>query len=118
MILAMAADVVITLVGYLLTAGVTLCWVFMSRQKRVPRTRRTIISVSLRILPVFLLLFIVCQRLEINVIAAFAVLAMVCWLILISPGLFGLGGIGVLYVVQQWILIRRVARPRVRLWMD
>ncbi|HQI27504.1 MAG TPA: hypothetical protein PLT20_05415 [Sedimentisphaerales bacterium] len=61
MILRMKANLAIVSIGYLLTVGVTLSWVFLSRQKRVPRSLGTAVCVSIRTAPLFLLLFVVCQ---------------------------------------------------------
>ncbi|HON92601.1 MAG TPA: hypothetical protein PK373_03135 [Sedimentisphaerales bacterium] len=57
----MKANLAIVSIGYLLTVGVTLSWVFLSRQKRVPRSLGTAVCVSIRTAPLFLLLFVVCQ---------------------------------------------------------
>ena|GEM_PF-1256668 len=95
---------IVTALGYLVTVGVALSGVFLSRQNRVPRRGRTVLCISLRTLPLFLLFFVVCQRLDVNAVAAVAALALVFWVLLIGPSALGLGGIGVLYVLRQWIL--------------
>ncbi len=95
---------IVTAGGYVLTVGVTLSWVFLSKQNRVPRCGRTALCISLRTLPLFFLFFVVCQRLNVNAVAAVAVLAVVLWVLLIGSSTLGLGAVGVLYVLQQWIL--------------
>lgn len=100
----MASNVAVILIGYLLTVSVTLAWVFKSRQQRVPRTGRTVVGVSLRTLPLFLLLFAVCLTLGVRPGPIFGILAGALGVFLIVGGLPGLGTIGVLYVLQQWIL--------------
>ncbi|MGE5293477.1 MAG: alpha/beta hydrolase family esterase [Solirubrobacterales bacterium] len=100
----MKANIAIVFVGYLLTVGVTLFWVFRARQKRIPHSVRTVVCISLRTLPLFLLFFVVCQRLEMNALVAVGLLTVALWVLLISPSVLGMGTIGVLYVIQQWIL--------------
>lgn len=104
MIARMKANIAIVFVGYLLTVGVTLFWVFRARQKRIPHSVRTVVCISLRTLPLFLLFFVVCQRLEMNALVAVGLLTVALWVLLISPSVLGMGTIGVLYVIQQWIL--------------
>jgi hypothetical protein len=104
MISAMETNLVVTVLAYVLTGGITLTWVFVSKQKRIPRNARTAMCISLRTLPLFLLFFVVCQRLGVNAVAAFAVLSVVLWAFLIGASGSCFGTIGVLYILQQWIL--------------
>ncbi|HSW00964.1 MAG TPA: hypothetical protein VLI39_12375 [Sedimentisphaerales bacterium] len=96
----MKANLAIVSIGYLLTVGVTLSWVFLSRQKRVPRSLRTAVRVSIRTAPLFLFLFVVCRRSGLNASVIVAFLAMILWALLISAGNSWMGAGGVLYVIQ------------------
>lgn len=100
----MGVNLTVTLVGYVLMIAVALGWVFASGQKRVPRTARTALHLSLRTLPLFLVFFGFCQLLGMNPLVFVAILVVVGWVSLVDPGCFGLGAIGILYVIQQWIL--------------
>ena len=105
----MSTDIVITLVGYLVTVGVVLLWVFFSKQTRVARSARTAVCVSLRSLPLFLLFFLVCGQLGVSVVYGTVIVGIALWVVLIGCAGLGfdpltLGMLSVLYVVQQWIL--------------
>ena len=97
-------DVIVTLVASVLTVGPVLLWVFLSKQTRVPRTRRTAVGIPLRTLPLFLTLFFVCRGLGVDVLVAVMVLALVLWACLTNPLGTPIGVFGILYVIQQWIL--------------
>jgi len=104
MISAMEDNTAITVVGYLLTVGVALSWVFVSKQERIPRTRRVALGISLRTLPLFLLLLLACHGLGLNAALVFAILAIVLWVSLMGPFSSSIGATAILYVIQQWIL--------------
>lgn len=105
----MRTDIVITLVGYLVTVGFVLLWVFFSKQTRVPRSARTAVCVSLRSLPLFLLFFFVCWQLGVSVVYGTVIAMIALWVVLIGCAGLGfdpltLGTLSVLYVLHQWIL--------------
>ncbi len=81
-----------------------LLWVFLSEQRRVPRTLRTAVGVLLRTLPLFLVLLLICHGLNVSVLLAAAVLGIALWVLLIPGSDLSLGAFGILYVIQQWIL--------------
>jgi membrane-bound ClpP family serine protease len=102
----MTTDLVATLVGYLMTVGSTLLWVFWSKQQHIPRTRRTAVCLSLRTLLLFAVFLLGCRLLGVNTIVAFASLGVFVFVVLTgwAFGPLSLGVLGLLYIVQQWIL--------------
>jgi len=55
----MTANAIVVLAGYLITVGAVLLWVCFSAQKCVPRTVKTAVGISLRTLPLFVVLPII-----------------------------------------------------------
>lgn len=94
------ANVVITLVAYVLTIGVLLLWVFLAKQRRVPRTLKTAVGISLRTLPLFLAVLLICQGLGVDVLLAIAILGIGLWVLLIHGGESWFGTVALLYVIQ------------------
>jgi len=105
----MMADVITTVAGYVVTVGVVLLWVFFSRQVRVPRSVRTVVCVSLRSLPLFVLFFVICWQLGVSVVYGAVIVGIAVWVLLIGGAGLGLdplmlGTLSLLYALQQWIL--------------
>jgi hypothetical protein len=97
-------DIAATLIAYILTVGVVVFWTFLSKQTRVPRTRRTAIGVALRTLPLFLVLLVICRALGVDVLLALMALGFGLWVCLMDAFGSSLGIFAVMYVIQQWIL--------------
>ena len=103
----MTRDILTILIGYIVTVSAVLLWTFLSKQDRVPRTRRTAVMVLVRTLPLFATFLLICHGLHVSVLAVMLGLVLFLFVVFLSP--FGnfeatLGILGILYVLKQWVL--------------
>ncbi len=90
--------------AYGVTVVSCLTWIFVSKQRRIPRTTKTVLGVSLRAATLFILAYLIGKGLNLSASTALTVLIACAAVTLTSWGFASLPGLVFFYVIQQWIL--------------
>ena len=100
---ALLQDAGVILISLTLTLLFVLGWVFRTDQSKVPRNRRVAMMIARRLTLVFAGVFLLCvitgwSAWVVMLVAAILLLSM------LSGHILGLAGIGIFYVLQQYVL--------------
>ena len=95
----MTHDIITSIIGYVITVGGFLYWLFVAKPENIKRTVRTVFWIAVRTALLFVLLLALCRISQVSVWKAYIVICV----ILLSSLLSG-GALVILYAIQQWIL--------------